>query len=185
MPAPWKKTFDQPRQHIKKQRHYFADKGSSSQSYGFSGSHIWMWELDHKESWMLKNLCFWTVEVEKIPESPLDCKEIKPVYPKGKQSWIVIGRTDAEADISRCWERLKEGGEWDDRGWDVWMASPTQWTRVYTSSGTCWWTGQPGVLQSMGSQRIRHNWLTDPKTVYVFIVCSQVHCLCTLLWFSV
>ena len=83
MLAPWKKGYDQPRQHIKKQRHYFANKGPSSQSYGFSSNHVWMWELDYKESWVQKNWCFWTVVLEKTVESSLDCKEIKPVYPKG------------------------------------------------------------------------------------------------------
>ena len=84
--------------HIKKQRHYFADKGPHSQSYGFSSSHVRMWEVDHKESWVPKNWCFWTVVLEKTPESPLDCKEIQPVHPKGDQSWMFIGRTDAEAE---------------------------------------------------------------------------------------
>ena len=97
--APWKKSYDQSRQHIKKQRYHFADKGLSSQSYGFSGSHVWMWELDYKESWVLKNWWFWTVVLEKALESPLDCKEIQPVYDKGNQSWMFIGRTDAEAPI--------------------------------------------------------------------------------------
>ena len=87
--APWKKSYDQARQHIKMQRHYFANKGPSSQSYGFSSSHVWMWESDHKESWALKNWCLWTVVLEKTLESPLDCKEIKPVHPKGNQSWIL------------------------------------------------------------------------------------------------
>ena len=82
---------------MKKQRHYFANKGPSSQSYGFSNSHVWIWELDCKESWAPQNCCFWTVVLEKI-ESPLDCKEIQPVHPKGNQSWIIIGRTDAEAE---------------------------------------------------------------------------------------
>ena len=94
--APWKKSYGQPRQHVKKQRHYFANKGPSSQGYGFPSSHVWMWELDYKESWAPKNWCFWTVVLEKILESPLDCKEIQPVHPKGDQSWIFIGRTDAE-----------------------------------------------------------------------------------------
>ena len=166
MLAPWKKTYDQPRQHIKKQRHYFAKKGPSSQGYGFSCSHDWMWQLDHKESWVPKNWCFWTVVLEKTLESPLDCKEIKPVNPKGNQSWIFIGRTDAEADApilwpTWCeelthlkrpwgWERLKAGGEGDDRGWDGWMASPTRWTWVWVSSGSWWWAGRPGALQSNG-----------------------------------
>ena len=99
MIAPWEKSYDQPRQCFKKERHYFANKGLSSQSYGFSNSHVWMWELDHKEGRALKNWCFWTVVLEKTLESPLDCKEIKPVNPKGNQSWIFIGRTDAEAKV--------------------------------------------------------------------------------------
>ena len=98
MLVPWKKSYDQPRQHIKKQRHYFASKGPFSQSYGFSNSHVWMWELDYKESWAPKNWCFWTVVLEKTLESPLDCKEIQPVHSKGNQSWVFIGRTDAEAE---------------------------------------------------------------------------------------
>ena len=99
MLAPWKKSYDKPRQHIKKQRHHFANKSPSSQSYGFSSSHVWMWELNHKEGWALNNWCFSTVVLENTLESPLDSKEIKPVNPKGNQSWIFIGRTDAEALI--------------------------------------------------------------------------------------
>ena len=102
MLAPWKKSYDQTRQHIKK-RHYFTNKGQSSQSYGFSNSHIWMWKLDYKESWALKNWCFWTVVLEKTLESPLDCKEIQPVDSKGNQSWIFIGRTDAEVEAPILW----------------------------------------------------------------------------------
>ena len=97
------KSYDQPRQHIKKQRHYFANKGPSSESYGFSSSHVWMWELAYKESWVLKNWCFWTVVLEEALECPLDCKEIQPVHPKGNQSWIFIGRTDAEAETPIFW----------------------------------------------------------------------------------
>ena len=97
--APWKKNYDKPRRCIKKQRHYFADKGPYSQSYAFSNSHVWMWELDYKEGWVLKNWCFQTVVLVKILVNPLDCKEIKPVNPKGNQPWIVIWRTDAEAPI--------------------------------------------------------------------------------------
>ena len=124
--------------------------------------HIWMWELDHKESWVPKNWCFWTVVLEKTLESPLDCKEIQPVHPKGNQSWIFTGRTDAEAEAAILrWRvdsmektlmlgKIKAGGEGDDRGWDGWMASLTQWTWVNARS---WWcTGRPAVLQSMGSQ---------------------------------
>ena len=99
----WKKSYDQPRQHINKQRHYFANKSLSSQSYGFSSSHVWMWELDGEESWAPKNWCFWTVVLEKTLESPLACKEIQPVNPKGDQSWIFIGRTDVEAETPVLW----------------------------------------------------------------------------------
>ena len=138
-------------------------------------SHVWMWELEYKESWAHKNWCFWTVMLEKTLKSPLDCKEIQPVPPKGNQSWIFIGRTDAEAEtpvlwppdklthLKRpwCWERLKVGGEGDDRGCDGWMESPTRWTWVWVSSGGWWWTGRPGTLQSLGSQRVRHHWATE------------------------
>ena len=129
--TPWKKSYDQSGQHIKKERHYFADKSPSSQSHGFSSSHVWMWQLDCKESWLPKNWCFWTVVLEKTLESPLD-RKIKPVNPKGNQSWIFTGRTDVEAETlillatwceelthwkrSWFWERLKAGGEGDDIG---------------------------------------------------------------------
>ena len=152
MLAPWKESYDQPRQHIKKQRYYFANKGLSSQGYGFSSSHVWMWELDCEESWALKNWFFGTVVLEKSLESPLDCKEIQPVHPKGDQSRVFIGGTDVEAETNTlatwcrelihlkrpwCWERLR-AGEGDDRGWDGWMASLTQWTWVWVDSGS-WW----------------------------------------------
>ena len=101
--TPWKESYDQPRQHIKKQRHYFANKGPCSQGYGFSSGHVWMWELDCEESWVPKNWCFWTLVLEKTLESPLDCKEIQPVHPKGDLSWVFIGRTDAEAEASILW----------------------------------------------------------------------------------
>ena len=133
-----------------------------------------MWELDCEESWALKNWCFWTVVLEKTLESPLDCKEIQPVHPKGDQSWVFIGRTDVEAETLAtwceelthwkrpwCWEGLGAGGEGDDRGWDGWMASPTQWTWVWVNSGSWWWTGRPGVLWFMESQRVGHNWATE------------------------
>ena len=100
--CPLEENYDQPRQHIKKHRHYFTNKGPSSQRCGFSSSHVWMWELEYKEIWVLKNLCFWTVVLEKTLESPLDCKEIQPVIPKD-QSLVFIGRTDAEAEIPILW----------------------------------------------------------------------------------
>ena len=101
--TPWKKSSDKPRQYIKKQRHDFADKGPSSEICGFSSSHVWMWELDYKESWAPKNWCFWTVVLEKTLESPLNCKEILSVHPNGNQSWIFIRRTNAEAETPILW----------------------------------------------------------------------------------
>ena len=128
------------------------------------------------KSWAPKNLCFWTVVLEKTLESLLDCEGIQPVNPKGNQSWIFIGRTDSEAetpilwppDVQKlthwkrpwCWERLKVGGEGDGRGWNCWMASLTQWTWVWVGSRSWWWTGKPGILQSMGAQRVGHDWAT-------------------------
>ena len=103
MLTPWKKSCDHPKLHINKLRHYFANKGPSSQSYSFSSSHVWRWELDYKESWVLKNWCFWTVVLEKTLESPLDSKVIQLVYPKGNQSWIFLGKTDAEAETPILW----------------------------------------------------------------------------------
>ena len=136
-----------------------------------------MRELDHKEGWGLNQWCFWTV-VLKTLESPLDCKEIQPVHPKADQSWVFIGRTDAEAEAPILWPPdaknwlngkdpdaggLKAGGEGDDRGWDGWMASPTQGTWVWGSSGRWWRIGEPGMLQSMGSQRVEHHWVTEQQ----------------------
>ena len=113
MLALWKESYDQPRQHIKNQRHYFANEGPSSQSYGFSSSHVWIWELDYKESWARKNWCFWTMVLEKTLESPLDCKEIRPVHPKGYQSWIFTGRTDAEAETPLLWPPMRRADSFE------------------------------------------------------------------------
>ena len=130
---------DQPRQHIQKQRHYFFSKGPSCHGYGFSSGHVWMWELDYKESWAPKNWYFWTVVLEKTLESPLDCKEIQPVHPKGNQSWIITGRTDAETpilwppgvqswliwkdpDVGKDWGQEKNGMTEDEMvGWHHWL----------------------------------------------------------------
>ena len=175
MLTPWKKSYDQPRQHIEKQRHYFANKGPSNQGYGFSSSHVWMWELDCEESWALKNWCFWTVVLEKTVESPLDYKEIQPVHPKGDQSWVFTGGPDVEAETPILWPPHAEswliwkdpdaGKDWgqEEKGMTVdgWMASLTQWTWVWVDSRSWWWTGRPGVLQFMGSQRVRHDWVTE------------------------
>ena len=131
MLTPWKESYNQPRQHIKKQRHYFVNKAPFSQGYGFSSGHVWMWELDCEEGWVQKNWCFWTVVLEKTLESPLDYKEIQPVHPKGNQSWVFIGRTDVKLKLQYFGHvmrradsfektlmlgRLKAGGEGDDRG---------------------------------------------------------------------
>ena len=140
MLASWKKSYDKPRQHFKKQRHYFTSNGPSSQSYGVCSSHVWMWELDYKESWTLKNWCFWTLVLEKTLESPLDCKEIQSFHPKGDQSWILIGRADAEPEIPILWpadvknrliEKYPDAGKdwrWEEKGttedemvgWHLW-----------------------------------------------------------------
>ena len=113
MLVPWKKSYDQLRQHIEKQRQYFVNKGLSSQSYGFSSSHVWKWELEYNESWVPKNWCFWTVVLEKTLESPLDSREFQPVHSKGNQSWIFIGRTDAEAETLILWPP-------DAKNWLIW-----------------------------------------------------------------
>ena len=172
--APWKKSYDQPRQYIKKQRHYFADKGPFSQSYGFSSSCVWMWGLDHKaecrridafELWCWRRLL-----------SPLDSTEIKPVNPKGNQSWIFTGRTDAEAESPILWP--PDGKSWligkdPDAGKDWrWRRRGRQrmrrldgitdlMDRVWVNSGSWGWTGRPGMLQSMGLQRVGHDWATE------------------------
>ena len=178
MLAPWKKSYYKPIQHIKKPRHYFANESPYSQRYSFSNSHVWVWELDHKESWGPKNWCFQTVVLEKTLENLLDCKEIKPVNPKWKQSWIFTGRTDAEVEAPKHWPpdakswsfentlmlgKIEGRRKGHDRGWNGWMASPTQWTWVWANSGRWWWIGNPGVLQSMGSQRVRHDWVTEQQ----------------------
>ena len=133
-----------------------------------------MWELDCEEGWTSKNRCFWTVVLEKTLESPLDCKKIQPVHSKGEvlgvhwKDWCWGWNSNTLASWYEeltywkrpwCWERLKAGGEGDDREWDRWMASPMGWTLVWVGSGSWWWTGKPGLLQSMGSQRV--GWLSD------------------------
>ena len=128
----WKKICYKPRQHIKKQRHYFANKGPSCRIYGFSSSCVWMWELDHKESWAPKNWCFWTVVLEKTLESPLDCKEIQPVHPKGNQSCIFFGRTDAKTEAPVLWPpdaKSRITGKDSDAGKD-WRQQEKGWQRA-------------------------------------------------------
>ena len=170
-------TYILNQQHIKKQRHYFANKGPSSQGYGFSSSHVWMWELDYKEGWAPRNGCFWTVVLEKILESPLDCKEIQPVHPKEDQSWVFIGRTDVEAETPKLWPP-------DANSWLIWKDPDAGKDWVQEEKGMTedemvgWhhrlnghefgWTpgvgdgqGRPGVLWFMGLQRVRHDWATE------------------------
>ena len=159
---------------ILKRIYYFGNKGPSSQSYGFSSSHVWMWESDYKESWALKNWCFWTVVLEKTLESPLDCKEIQPVHPKGDQSWVFIGRIDDEAETPILWppdaksrliqkdpdagkdQRQEEKGTTEDEmvGWRHWLdgRETAQTPGVREAQGS---------LQSMGSQRAGHDWETE------------------------
>ena len=132
MLIPWKESYDQSTQHIKKQRHYFVNKGPSRQGYVFSSSHVWMWELDYKESWALKNCCFWTVVLEKNLEGPFDCKEIQPVHPRGDQSWVFIGRTDAEAETPILWQPYAKSwliGKDPDAGKD-WGQEQKGWQRM-------------------------------------------------------
>ena len=149
-----------------------------------------MWELAYKESWAQNNWCFWTVVLEKTLENPLDSKETQPVHPKGNQSWIFTGRTAAEAETPILWppdannwlllKDPKVGKDWrqEEKGtteWgDGWMASPSQWTWVWVNSGSWWWSGRPGVLQSMGWQRVGHDWATElnwmKKTPHVVLV---------------
>ena len=161
---------------IKKQRHYFANKCPSSQGYGFSCGHVWMWELDCEESWVPKNWCFWTVVLGKTLESPMDCKEIQPVHSKGDKLWVFFGRTDAKVETPVLWPPhakswligkdsdagracgQEEKGTTEDEmaGWHHW-----QWTWVWVNSRNWWWTGRPGMLQLMGSQRVRHDWAAE------------------------
>ena len=151
----------------------------------------WLWILGKVYNMVLDSKAqiwlspFSSVMLKKTLESPLDCKEIQPVHPKWNQSWIFTGRTDAEVEAPVfwppdvkdlihwkrlwCWERLKAGGEGDDRGWDGWMASPTRRTWVWVSSRSWWWTGKPGVLQSVGSQRVGHDWVTALTDTSFFV----------------
>ena len=146
---------------------------------GFSSSHVWMWELDRKEGWAPKNWCFWTVVLGKTLYSPLDNREIQPVSPKGNQTRIFTGRTKAEAEAPIPWpsnaksqligkdpdagkDRRQEKGTTEDETVG-WQPSPTQWTWVWAGSGRLWWTGKPGVLQSMGWHRFRHDWAIEQQ----------------------
>ena len=174
--APWKKICDQPRQHIKKQRHYFANKGLSSQSCGFSNSHVGVWEMEYKESWVQKHWCFWTAVLKKTLQSPLDYRQIQPVHSKGNQSWTFIGRTDAEAETPTLWLP-------DMKNWLIWKdpVAGKDWRREekgMTEDEMFGWHHQlnghefeeaPELMMDReawraavhGVQRVRHNWATE------------------------
>ena len=167
---------------IKKQRHHFADKSPSSQSYHFSSSHVWMWELDHEKGWALKNWCFWTVVLEKTLESPLDCKEIQPVHPKGNQSWIFIARTDAEAetpilwppdaknwlirkdpDAGKDWRREEKGMTEDEMvGWH----HPLNGHKFEQTPGDGDGQGSLACRSPWGSQRVEYDLVTEQQQVH-------------------
>ena len=195
MLTPWKESSDQPRQHIKKQRHYFANKGPSSQGYGFSvvmyGFENWTikkaecWRVAAFEVWCWRRLLRvpWTARRSNqsiLKEISLGCSLVGLML-KLKLQYLATCCEELTC-LKRpwCWERLKAGGEGDDRGWDGWMASPTRWTWVWVDSGSWWWAGRPGVLRFMGSQRVGHNWVTELnwtdiktlKTVYSYLFIS-------------
>ena len=176
MLTPWEESYDQPRQHVKKQRHYYAKKGPSSQGYGFSSGHVWMWELDYKESWAPKNWCFWTVVLEKtlrvpwtarrsnqsiLKEISLGCS-LKGLMLKLKLQYFghLMQRADS-FEKTLMLGKIEGQRRRGNIGWDGWMASSTHWTWIWVDSGSWWWTGRPGVLWFMGSQRVGHNWATE------------------------
>ena len=175
MTASWQESYDRPRQRVKKQIHHFANKGPYSQGYGLSNSHVWMWELDHKEGRVLKNWCFQIVVLGKTLESPLDSKEIKPIILKEIKlwkDWCWRWSSNTLATWCQqlthwkrpwCWEGLRAEGEEGDRGWDSWMTSPSQWTWTWANLGRWWGTGKPGMLQFMESRRVRHDLATEQQ----------------------
>jgi len=155
---------------------YFANKGLSSQGYGFSSGHVWMWALDCEESWAPKNWCFWTVVLEKTLESPLDCKDIQPVHSKGDQSWVFFGRNDAKAETPVLWppdakswligKDSDAGRDWGQEEKETTEAEMAGWHHRLDGCGFGWTLGvgdgrRPGVLRFMGSQRVGHDWATE------------------------
>ena len=173
--APWKTSYEKPRQHIQKQRHYFANKCPSSQGCGFSSGHLWMWELDCEESWAPKNWCFWNVVLENTLDSPLDCKEIQPpILKEISPEYSLEGHPEAEAprlwppdvknrligkdpDAGKDWRQAEKGITEDEMvGWHHQLNG-----HVWASFGSWWWTGKPDMLQSMGSQSVWLDWVTE------------------------
>ena len=163
--------YDQPRPHIKKQRHYFVHKGLSSEGSGFSSGHVWMWELDYKESWAPKNWCFWTVVLEKTLESPLDCQETQPVHLKGDQSCVFIGGTGVEAETPilqspdvkswLIWKDPDAGKDWRQEEKGMTEDEMVGWHHQLSGHGFGW---TPGVGDGQGGlalQRVRHDWATE------------------------
>ena len=172
--ASWKKSYDQRRQHMKKQRHFFTNKGLSSRSYGFSSSRVWMWSWSVKkaECWRTDAFELWYWKLLRVPWTPRRSnqsilKEISPDIHWKDWGWSRNANTLAAwceelSHLKRpwCWERWKSG-EGDNRGWDGWMASPMRWIWIYVDSRSWWWTGRPGMLQSLWSQRVGHDWVTE------------------------
>ena len=187
MLTPWKESYDQPRQHIKKQRHYFVNKGLSSQGYGFSSSHVWMWELDCKENWAPKNWCFWTVVLEKTLQSPLVCKEIQPVHSKGDQSWVFIGRIDVEAETPILWPPgAKSWLIWKDpdvgKDWGQEEKGTTEdemvgWHHRLDGRGFGW---SPGVGGGQGGLVFCGSWGCKESDTTERLNWTEVYCVCLL-----
>ena len=176
MLTPWKESYDQPRQHIQEQRYYFANKGLSSQGYAFSCGHVWMSELDCEEGWEPKNWCFWTVVLEKTPVSPLYCKEIQPVHPKGDHPWDFFGRNDAKAEApvlwpphAKSWVTGKDsdaGRDWGQEEKGTTEDEMAGWHHLLDGRESEWTLGagdgQGGLAcWFMGSQRVKHGWATE------------------------
>ena len=176
MLAPWKKSYDKPRQHITKQRHHFANKDPCSKSYDFSSSHVWIWELNHKEAecWRIDAFELWCWRrLLRVPwtargSNQSILKEINPEYSvkvlmlklKLQYFGLLMWRANS-SEKTLMPGRIEGRRRTGDRGWDGWLASLTQWTWVWVNCESWWWMGRPGVLQSMGSQRVRHNWATE------------------------